>query len=41
MRSKYYAVPVKRLMELMSEAGLKHVRRFDNRFFQPILTASG
>ena len=41
MRSKYYAIPIKRLIELMNEAGFRDIRRFDDRFFQPLLTASG
>ena len=40
MRSKYYAIPVTRLMKLMNEAGFRDVRRFDDRFFQPLLTGS-
>ena len=40
MRSKYYAIPIKRIMELMNEAGFTSVRRFDDRFFQPLLTGS-
>ncbi len=40
MRSKYYAVPIVRLMELMKEAGFIDVHRFDDRFFQPLLTGS-
>jgi hypothetical protein len=38
MRTKYYAITVSRMMELMTEAGLRDIRRFDNRFFQPLLT---
>lgn len=38
MRSKYYAVPVARVVELMTEAGFKAVRRIDDRFFQPLIT---
>jgi SAM-dependent methyltransferase len=37
MRSRYYAVPVARLVELMTEAGFLDVRRIDDRFFQPLL----
>jgi len=37
MRSRYYAVPVVRLIELMTEAGFLAVRRIDQRFFQPLL----
>jgi len=37
MRSKYYAVPVSRVVELMTEAGFQAVRRIDDRFFQPLI----
>lgn len=37
MRSKYYAIPIPRLIELMTEAGFKDVRRLDGRFFQPLI----
>jgi SAM-dependent methyltransferase len=37
MRSRYYAVPVGRLVELMTEAGFVDVRRIDGRFFQPLI----
>jgi hypothetical protein len=37
MRSSYYAVPIARLLELMTEAGFSAVRRIDDRFFQPLL----
>lgn len=37
MRSRYYAVPVARLVELMAEAGFQGVRRIDQRFFQPLI----
>jgi hypothetical protein len=37
MRSEYYAVPITRLLELMTEAGFSAVRRIDDRFFQPLL----
>ncbi len=40
MRSKYYAVPVARLVELMSEAGFQGVCRIDGRFFQPLVAGS-
>jgi hypothetical protein len=40
MRSKYYAVPVAQLVELMSEAGFRAVRRIDDRFFQPLIVGS-
>jgi ubiquinone/menaquinone biosynthesis C-methylase UbiE len=37
MRSKYYAIPASRLLELMAEAGFSGVRRLDERFFQPLI----
>lgn len=37
MRSRYYAVGVGRLIELMAEAGFRDVKRIDGRFFQPVL----
>jgi SAM-dependent methyltransferase len=37
MRTKYYAIPVARLVELMKEAGFRDVRRLDERFFQPLI----
>jgi SAM-dependent methyltransferase len=37
LRTRYYAVPVARLMELMTEAGFSAVRRIDGRFFQPVI----
>lgn len=37
MRSRYYAVPVARLVEVMIDAGFQAVRRIDNRFFQPLI----
>ena len=37
MRSRCYAVPVVRLVELMTECGFHDVRRIDGRFFQPLI----
>ena len=37
MRSKYYAVTIEKLVELMSEAGYKEVQRVDGRYFQPVI----
>lgn len=37
MRSRYYAIPIARLIELMTEAGFAGVRRVDERFFQPLI----
>lgn len=36
-RSTCYAVKIPQLIDLMSQAGFKKVRRVDNRFFQPII----
>jgi len=40
MRTQYYAIPVAHLMELMVDAGFQDVRRFDDRFFQPLLAGT-
>jgi len=37
MRSKFHAVNLDRLAELMTEAGFVDVERVDGRFFQPLL----
>ncbi len=37
MRTKYYAVSVDRLIELMDDAGYSDIRRVDGRFFQPLI----
>jgi SAM-dependent methyltransferase len=37
LRTRYYAVPVKRLLELMLAAGFEKVRRLDGQFYQPVL----
>ena len=37
MRSRYYAISIERLLELMRQAGFEDVRRLDNAFYQPIL----
>lgn len=37
LRSRYYAVSIQRLVELMSRAGLVDVHRRDDVIFQPIL----
>ena len=36
-KSRYYAVPITKLCELLNEAGFTSVRRIDDRFFQPVL----
>ena len=37
---RYYCVPIKRLEELMREAGFKHAGTFRDRFFQPLLVGT-
>jgi 2-polyprenyl-3-methyl-5-hydroxy-6-metoxy-1,4-benzoquinol methylase len=37
MRSRYYAISISRIMELMRQAGFLNVRRIDGMFFQPVL----
>jgi SAM-dependent methyltransferase len=39
MRSRYYAISIDRLMEMMREAGFAEVERLDGAFFQPLLVA--
>ena len=39
MRSRYYAVSVARLCELMRKAGFESVKRLDDAFYQPILVS--
>jgi SAM-dependent methyltransferase len=38
-RSSYYAVAIERLIELMSRGGFEQVRRINDVFFQPIISA--
>jgi len=38
-RSRYYAVTIARLMELLAEAGFVEVRRMDDVLFQPVIVA--
>src|ERR1700683_1261327 len=40
MRSRYYAISITRLLELMRYAGFKNVRRIDNAFYQPVLVGT-
>jgi SAM-dependent methyltransferase len=40
MRSRYYAISITRLLELMREAGFKNVRRLDHVFYQPVLVGT-
>jgi SAM-dependent methyltransferase len=37
LRTRYYAIPVERLLELVRDAGFTGVRRIDGRFFQPVI----
>lgn len=37
-RSRYYAVSIMKLCDLLKEAGFINVERIDHRFFQPVLT---
>jgi SAM-dependent methyltransferase len=40
MRSRYYAVSIEKLLDLMRHAGFRNTRRIDNAFFQPILVGT-
>jgi SAM-dependent methyltransferase len=37
MRSRYYAISISRILELMQQAGFRNVRRIDGVFYQPVL----
>ncbi|MDP2371381.1 class I SAM-dependent methyltransferase [Rhodoferax sp.] len=37
MRSKYFAVSISVLLELMADVGFQNVRRLDDAFYQPVL----
>ncbi len=39
LRSRYYAVGISRLLELLTEAGFEDAQRKDEVFFQPVLVA--
>jgi len=39
MRSRYYAVGISSLMDLLSQAGFVDIARIDERFFQPVIAA--
>jgi SAM-dependent methyltransferase len=39
-KTKYYAVSIDRLMQLMGEAGFSRVQRIDGLFFQPLIVAT-
>jgi SAM-dependent methyltransferase len=40
MRSKYYAIGINKLIELMISAGYQDVNRHDDEFFQPVITGT-
>lgn len=40
MRSRYYAISITRLLELMRQAGFENVRRLDHVFYQPVLVGT-
>ena len=40
MRTRYYAVSIARLRELMIQAGFQHVKRIDGAFYQPVLVGT-
>lgn len=40
MRSRYYAIPTDRMLELMSEAGFQDVECLDGVYFQPVLVGA-
>jgi len=40
MRSRYYAVSIAKLLELMRRSGFANVRRIDNAFYQPVLVGT-
>lgn len=37
MRSRYYAIPIDRLMGIFADVGFTDVRRLDGEFFQPVI----
>lgn len=37
LKSRYYAIAIPRLLQLMTEAGFSHVQRRDDILFQPVL----
>jgi SAM-dependent methyltransferase len=40
MRSRYYAVGIETLKDLLSQAGFTDIQRIEGRFFQPVIVAS-
>jgi hypothetical protein len=39
-RTRYYAIPTDRTMELMRRAGFANVHRMDGAFFQPLMVGT-
>ncbi len=39
-RTRYYAVPISRLVTLMQQAGFERVRRIDDAYYQPVLVGT-
>ena len=40
VRSRYYAIGVRRLCELLVAAGFKNVKRLDDVFYQPVIVGT-
>lgn len=40
MRSRYYAISIDRVLELMAQAGFADLQRLDEAFFQPVLVGT-
>jgi SAM-dependent methyltransferase len=40
MRTRYYAVGIGALMDLLSQAGFADIQRIDGRFFQPVIVGT-
>lgn len=40
MRSKYFAVSISVLLDLMADVGFQNVRRLDDAFYQPVLVGN-
>lgn len=40
LRSRYYAVPTSRLVELVREAGFEGVKRIDGAYYQPVIVGT-
>ena len=37
-RTRYYAIPIPKLMDLLSAAGFENLKRHDEAYFQPVIT---